>query len=212
MKYPRTYHLPFSPEIHSDDKVHQNPDFFIGKEVIVTEKLDGGNCSINSLGEVFARSVSTTASHGSFSMVKNLHAWKMVGKEGCTIYGENLEGIHSIEYDSLDDCFYSFGMKCNSNWLSFDELTQECKNMGIKVVPRIFRGVFNSLKEIERFMDEEISKPSSYGKDREGFVIRLADGFSHDMFGTCVAKYVRANHVQTDKHWSQNWKRAEIKI
>ena len=37
-KYPRTYHLPFSPGFTSDDKVLKDDSQFYGKRVVVTEK------------------------------------------------------------------------------------------------------------------------------------------------------------------------------
>ena len=30
------------------------------------------------------------------------------------------------------------------------------------------------------------------------------------MFSTHVAKYVRKGHVQTDEHWSKNWKESKV--
>ena len=45
-KYPRTYHLPFSPGFTSDDKVLKDDSYFRGKEIVVTEKMDGENVSI----------------------------------------------------------------------------------------------------------------------------------------------------------------------
>lgn len=41
MKYPRSFHLPWSRGYTHDDKVAKNVNHFIGKEVVVTEKLDG---------------------------------------------------------------------------------------------------------------------------------------------------------------------------
>lgn len=43
-KYPRTYHLSSSPGKTSDDKVISDMSEFEGKEVVVTEKMDGENC------------------------------------------------------------------------------------------------------------------------------------------------------------------------
>lgn len=42
MKYPRTYHLPFSPGATKDDKKLQGDwfDFYRGKKIIFTEKLE----------------------------------------------------------------------------------------------------------------------------------------------------------------------------
>jgi len=43
-KYPRTRHAPWSRTIGDDDKVHTSMEQFHGKEVVVTEKMDGENC------------------------------------------------------------------------------------------------------------------------------------------------------------------------
>ncbi len=37
----------------------------------------------------------------------------------------------------------------------------------------------------------------------EGIVVRNIDSFSNLDFNKNVAKYVRANHVQTSQHWSK---------
>jgi len=44
VKYPRTYHCPWSPGLTKDDKVHPNMDYFQDKEIVVTIKMDGENC------------------------------------------------------------------------------------------------------------------------------------------------------------------------
>ena len=44
IKYPRTFHLPWSPGATSDDKMLKSIEHFIGKEVVITEKMDGENC------------------------------------------------------------------------------------------------------------------------------------------------------------------------
>jgi uncharacterized FlgJ-related protein len=36
----------------------------------------------------------------------------------------------------------------------------------------------------------------------EGYVVRLADGFSYGEFRKSVAKFVRKDHVTTTKHWT----------
>ena len=75
-RYPRTFHWHESPEVHADDSYHGNPNVFVGQEVVITEKLDGGNtCLWN--GDVYARSTSTPSNDGWFAMVKKHHAWKM---------------------------------------------------------------------------------------------------------------------------------------
>jgi hypothetical protein len=41
VKYPRTFHLPWSPGRGKDDKGHSGTSMFEGKEVVVTVKMDG---------------------------------------------------------------------------------------------------------------------------------------------------------------------------
>jgi hypothetical protein len=210
-KYPRTYHFPFSPEIHADDKIHQDPVFFVNKEIVITEKLDGGNTSLRK-GQVYARSIEGPATHPSFSMTKNLYSYKSLNLVE-TVYGENLEGIHSIEYHNLQDCFFVFAvLDAHNNWLSFDAMTAFCEVHQFSRVPLIFRGTFDSLGNLQKFLDTEIKKESHLGGQREGFVVRIVDGFPFDRFSEKVAKYVRAGHVQTDDHWTRNWKRAKINL
>jgi hypothetical protein len=55
-----------------------------------------------------------------------------------------------------------------------------------------------------------MNMPSAYGNTKEGIVMRLAGEFDGDDFPNYVCKYVRANHVQTDEHWTRNWKKAEL--
>ena len=40
VKFPRTYHLPFSPGVGSDDKIISSLESLLGKEVVVTEKME----------------------------------------------------------------------------------------------------------------------------------------------------------------------------
>lgn len=45
-KYPRTFHLPYSLKKGDDDKVLATDEAFVGKHVVVTEKLDGENTTL----------------------------------------------------------------------------------------------------------------------------------------------------------------------
>lgn len=70
IKYPRTLHLPWSLGRTSDDKVLSSMDHFSGREVVVTEKMDGENTTIYSDG-LHARST-TSQRHPSRSWVASL--------------------------------------------------------------------------------------------------------------------------------------------
>src|SRR4051812_47884029 len=72
-RFPSTPHLPFSPEVASDDIKMEAAvaSAFIGQPVIITEKLDGGNCCLFR-GKVYARTHKHEASHASFGPIKSL--------------------------------------------------------------------------------------------------------------------------------------------
>ena len=64
MKYPSIPHLSFSPEIHREDKALSEKETarLLSNPIIVTEKLDGGNCCLHN-GKVYARTHSAEAKH-----------------------------------------------------------------------------------------------------------------------------------------------------
>ena len=80
----------------------------------------------------------------------------------------------------------------------------------IPVVPVLFRGCFRSVAEIRAFVDRAHGEPSALGGEREGVVLRLARGFPAAEFQDNVCKSVRVGHVQTDEHWTRNWKPCRI--
>ena len=45
-KYNRTYHLPWSPGSTNDDRISDSVNSLLGKEIVITEKLDGSNSCI----------------------------------------------------------------------------------------------------------------------------------------------------------------------
>ena len=46
IKYPKTMHLPWSRGYTDDDKILRSTDHFVGKEVVITEKMDGENTTM----------------------------------------------------------------------------------------------------------------------------------------------------------------------
>ena len=99
-KYPRTFHLPWSPGVNRDDQILVGVDYFRGQQVIVTEKLDGENTSMYS-DHFHARSLDSRH-HPSRAWVKTLHGGiKHEIPSGWRICGENLYARHSIHYRGL---------------------------------------------------------------------------------------------------------------
>lgn len=181
---------------------------FVGPEVVVTEKLDGGNTMIHR-GEVFARSVSEPSRDKWMAMVRKHTAWK-VQEPDIHLYGEDIYAIHSIEYDPVpeDRTFYAFAIRRGDRFASFAEVESYAAKFGIPVVPVLYRGSFESSAAIGSFFHHAHAHPSSLGGDREGLVLRIAAGFPASDFAYNVCKSVRANHVQTTTHWRRQWRRA----
>lgn len=199
-KYPRTFHLPWSESRTEDDKTltpAQVEKMFLGKEVVVTEKLDGENTTIYSDGYCHARSMDS-AHHVSRSYVKGIAAQVSCDlPAGWRLMGENLYAQHSIEYSDLPDYFILFGIADeNDNALPWNDVEEYADLLGLNTAPVIYRGTYDEEK-IKRL------KPSSskFGGDAEGYVVRTVSGFPMGNFSRHVAKFVRKGHVQTKDHW-----------
>lgn len=200
-KYPRTSHLPWSPGATTDDLRCVNMSHFRGKEVVVTEKMDGENTSIYWDGSSHARSIDS-GFHASRSWVRSFAS--MVGSmglpKGFVLSGENLYAKHSIAYESLESYFVLFGIQHEGRFLSWDSTVEWSQIIGVPVAPVLWRGVFSE-KEIKSLYP----RPSSLGSPiSEGYVVRLADSFPIEDFHTSVAKFVRQNHVQTSDSWKSD--------
>lgn len=197
-KYPRTYHLPFSPGKSDDDKVLYDLSYFEGKEVVVTEKMDGENTTIYPDGYCHARSIDS-ANHPSRSWVKQLASYigpqmkEATSKVNWRITGENLFAKHSIYYDDLKSYFYVFGMWENDICLEWNFTEEIAERLGLITVPVLYRGKFDEL-----YLR---SLAKTLGDNQEGFVVRLAENIYPSEWEKSVAKWVRPNHVQTDEHW-----------
>lgn len=191
VKYPRTYHLPWSLGITDDDRIVKNLEFFENKEVVVTTKLDGENTTLYN-DYIHARSLSDKK-HWSKSWIKNFH-----GNISCDIPNdmrlvvENLYAKHSILYTNLKSYAYGISIWKNLECLSWNDTCEWFELFGIPVVPTLYRGIWN----------EKLIKDISldYTKN-EGYVVRLTNSFHYKDFSRSVAKFVRKNHVTSNDHW-----------
>lgn len=200
VKYPRTFHLPWSPGVSDDDCVMNDPEeVFGGAEVVVTEKCDG-ECTTMYRDYLHARSLDY-APHRSRDYVKALHGRIAADiPENWRICGENLFAVHSIAYEALPACFLVFSIWNDRNeCLPWDETVLWATLLGLHVVPVISRGAWS--EEFVRLSDDVDT--SALGGYREGYVVRLSAGFHYRAFRRSAAKYVRRGHVQTDDHWKQ---------
>lgn len=196
VKYPRTYHLPWSQGMNDDDRMMPNLDALIGKRVIVTEKMDGENTTMYS-DHIHARSVDSKGDI-SRAWVKNFYAnFNFEIPKDWRVCGENMYGEHSIHYDELESYFYGFSIWNNKNeCLSWDETLEwlAILHIDIKHVPVLYDGIFNETKIKSLWND-------SMYDNHEGYVVRVADKFPMSEFRFKVGKFVRKNHVNTGDHW-----------
>ena len=136
-KYPRTPYWPDSPTKARDGDTLTDPERFVGRRVVVTEKLDGSNTLLHR-GEVYARSVSAPAATKWLGMVRKHHAWK-VTEPDVFLYGEDIYGVRSIEYRPVpeDETFYAFALRFGDRSIgSFREAVDYAQALAIPVVWR----------------------------------------------------------------------------
>jgi hypothetical protein len=209
-KYPKTFHWPWSPVPHR--RYMEHPENFVGRRVVVPEKLDGGNTALSE-GKVYARSTGQPATEPWFDFVKGNHATRTYGLGDLVPYGENLYAVHSIEYEPLPDFFHLFHVLSTSRnvFLGWDAVKDFAAERGFMHVPVVFDGVFSRVEEITELFQRELPKGSVYGPEREGFVIRIADEIPYDDYAKFASKYVRDGHIKTDEHWTKHWYPAKLK-
>ncbi|GAA4905112.1 RNA ligase family protein [Streptomyces coeruleoprunus] len=190
--YPRTPHLPWSPGASGDDVRVVDLSGFAGREVVVTEKLDGENTTLYADG-LHARSLDS-AHHPSRAWVKALQG--RIGHtipEGWRVCGENMYARHSLPYDDLDGYFYGFSVWDELGWCpAWDWTVAFLRDRGIPAPRVLWRGVFDE-RALRRLRVDTARQ--------EGYVVRTAEGFMAQEFGRRVAKWVRPGHVRTDTHW-----------
>ena len=201
IKYPKIQHLPWSEGVDADtDLVFTHDDLtssFHGRQVIVTEKMDGENTSMYR-DHIHARSLDSR-NHPSRNWVKNLHA--RIAHEiptGWRICGENLYAAHSIHYRELPGYFLVFAIYNERNeCLSWGDMVSYASILNLPVVPLLYRGPYN-----EERIRACYTGISVFGESKqEGYVLRIDDSFPWIRHLVSLGKYVRAGHVQTEGGW-----------
>lgn len=194
VKYPRTWHLPWSASVNPDDRVLRDDDVerWRGSEVVITEKMDGENTTLYP-DYLHARSIDYS-SHVSRNWMRNFHA-KIAHDipEHMRICGENLSFKHSVGYDKLPTFFLVFSVWDRLTCLSWDDTLEWCALLGLQTVPVLYRGSFSAA-----------SCPLVNPETSEGYVVRPTRAFALREFQTVVGKYVRKHHVQTHGHWMRS--------
>jgi len=194
-KYGRTFHLPWSPGLHDDDKALDDCSQFEGQRCIWTKKMDGENTTGYRDGHVHAKSIDSRGGEDRAWVKRFLSERLFELPEGWRICGENLWAEHSIHYDDLKSYFYGFSIWDERNvCLSWTDTLLYFDLLDVVPVPVLHTGIFSEK------VCRDIEKDLQWDKD-EGYVVRLAGEFPFSRFKNSIAKYVRKGHVQTTKHW-----------
>ena len=198
VKYPRTYHLPWSPGLTDDDRKLDDLGLFEDQDVVVTAKMDGENTTMY-WDYIHARSIEYEP-HESRSWVKALHARLAHDiPEGWRVCGENLYAKHSIKYERLGDYFQVFSVWNDRNvCLGWADTREWAELLGLRVVPVLYEGPWDE-KAVRACQRDTLD-----GDPCEGYVVRVRGEFRYREFRTKAAKYVRKDHVQTHGHWMRN--------
>jgi hypothetical protein len=220
-KYGRTYHYPFSPGTTSDDRINNAywQDIQGINLLIQTEKLDGENNCLNRDG-VFARSHAAPTVSAWTRQIRQ--RWQHIKNDlgDIELFGENLYATHSIEYRALEQDFYLFAVRCKDMWLSWEEVKFYVALFDFACVPELTlserpqteaeyrRAVIALAGGAGCFAPHDVH--SGLPCTLEGIVTRNAAEFPVAQFSHNVFKYVRKNHVKTDRHWRVNWQRARM--
>jgi hypothetical protein len=201
IKYPRTPHFSWSNP-SNDDKIIESLEGFEDKEIIISEKMDG-ECTSMYIDHIHARSTEFLLGD-TCSFVKVV--WNKIRNslpKNWRVCGENMQVVHSIPYDNLKSYFLVYSIWNEDNvCLSWKETEEWCELLGLTTVPILYKGMWN----------EQYVKNLKVGKKQEGYVVRITDSFKYKDFNKYTAKYVRPNHVQTDKHWKNSkivWNKLE---
>lgn len=194
VKYPRTHHLPWSESVGKDDRIIESLAPFFGRRVIVTAKMDGENTSLYR-DHIHARSLDGR-SHPSRDWAKNF--WASIRSdipEGWRVCAENLFAEHSIPYANLPSYLMGFSVWNDRNiCLPWDETVEWLGLFGLPPVGVLYDGPFDETAI------QALWNPADWAV-REGYVMRIADAFPYAEFRRNVAKFVRKNHIQTQRHW-----------
>ncbi|GAA0801974.1 RNA ligase family protein [Spirilliplanes yamanashiensis] len=193
MKYPRTFHLPDSPGATADDRVQHDLSQLTG-ELVVTEKMDGGNLT-------FTRDLM----HGR-SLDSGTHAWDRRAKAewarvapllppGWRVSGESMWARRSVAYERLPGVYLVFGVwDASGALLDWDSTVEWAALLELPLVPVLYRGP-------DLAAARAAWAAARTAETSEGFVVRTAAPIARSAFPWRCLKWVRAQHVRTRADW-----------
>lgn len=166
IKYPRTPHWGGSgyTTIGKDEGFIKDYHDFLNRYIVITEKVDGSNTLLVD-GQIFGRSVYAESNGKWHAMTKKHHAWKTTDKPYYLFYGEDIYGVHSIEYNPVleNEAFLGFAIRDGDYFLGWDTTVLLFTEMGIPVVPELWIGFPQTFHELNDVVRNLMHQPSSLG-------------------------------------------------
>jgi hypothetical protein len=205
------YKYPEIPHLTQETKI----DF----EVVITEKLDGELAVIYSDGYYHTHSLKPK-NHPSRAAIRSIaYGLSVLLPRGWRLCGENLFARRSIYYKNLPSYFFVFDVVNDLNeYLPWDQMVSFCQDIGVHVVPVIYRGTysFDVIQVENAYMEQAHHRAyrtfSSFDSNSlmpclpEGYVIRKEDcvirkrGWEIPDTNLKRFKYIRSDFVKKSGH------------
>jgi len=217
-KYPSTPYLTWSSSKHREDRYHPDERHFGGREVVITEKMDG-ECWVGySDGSWHARSLDTPyhPTREWAARIAGETGYKL--PKGWRVAGENLYGRHSIKYTDLRSYVQVFAIFDEEDRiLSWDDTVMWCELLDLEHVPVFWEGHLSFQAgrpvlstesgriKLDKITEEDINQRA--GRRAEGYVMRVRNSFPKEQFEYNMSKWVRSDHVKTEAHWLRDWEK-----
>lgn len=204
IKHPSTPHLPWSQEVAGDDKKITTLAPFAGREIWVSEKMDGESTTGYYPGVMHARSLDSAHNETRDWIKSMVTGMGYQFPRGWRFVFENVAYYHSINYRSLPSFAYLLMIWNEQNVrLAYDDICEWADKLDLAMPALLYRGIFDedALKEIVNNMDLT---------QQEGYVISVTDPLPFADFSRLTAKFVRKGHCQPNKegeavsHWLKN--------
>lgn len=136
-KYPSTPHLPGSGSMTQDDSSASYETLQLlksGIDLVVTEKMDGGNISLYR-DDFHARSLDAKSQPWDFAAKAKWAGIRYAIPENIRISGESVHARRSVAYDHLAGPILVFGVWRDRDLLGWTETESIADELGLPLVP-----------------------------------------------------------------------------
>jgi hypothetical protein len=196
VRYPRTYHLPDSPGAHGDDHLQHDLSWLDG-ELVVTEKLDGGNLTFTR-DAMYGRTAGTEPWDVPAKALWAMTSYRI--PDDWRVCGESMYARRDVAYCDLPGVFIVFGIWDETGTLlGWDDTVDWARRLELPMVPVLYRG--GSLSEARAAWAAQRTPD-----DSEGFVVRAAGRIPAADFAHKLLAWVRP------KPAAASWRRDDFAV